>query len=1044
MKQNDTFKQEKKKLPFNALSKKGLTCLALTGVLATTPLVFAGCSSSDSDLYIGTRTEVGTSYDSFKDARIGDLFIDTDDYIMYRKGENGWEIVIENFGKPGESAETIELQVGEENIQWKYKSSSTWQNLISIASLKGSNGSNGYTPYIENGFWYINSRNTGVKAEATDAREISIRTNGTAIQWQHVGDLQWYDLVQLSSLKGVDGTNGVNGSDGTKWYSGTTNPTAENTANDGDFYLNTTSFNLFKMTDGAWVSVGNMKAKDGTTWYHGATEPQNTQGIDGDFYLDTLTFNLYQKANGTWQLQGCIKAQDGTDGATWSSGSATLSQLNNADGKDGDFYLNTETYDIYTKTNGAWTFSANIKSHDGKDGQDGTKWYSGTVEPNASTSSLTGNENVGDFYLNTTNYNLYQKTKNGWSSIGSIAGASIQIQRGATAIQWKYTTSNTWNDLIAIADLKGADGANAPYIGEDGTWWIGLSNTGIKAAGTDGREIELRVDETTQYIQWQYKGDTNWTNLFNLSTLKGADGATWLSGEGVPTNDSSLDASATKLGKNGDFYLNTETYDIYKKTDGTWNIICNIKGNDGENGTKWHCGAGTPSATLGSVGDFYFDNINFVIYSKTASDTWTMQGGSFKGQNGQNGTSVYIGYDGYIWQGGIRTDFKAVIDETGNEDVWEDTLGAYKYMKDYFASSYVDLSTNCIALMQYYTNISDTTYMTIYGGTTVKEITVVSDKAGTLRIGKAKVSDVVNARQFGANNALTVTDTQAYTVVGGVNTITFSTPLVLADDETIVLGGSDTATDENTDETTLAKTTVGLFVAQGIPVADEVGNFSLINGENNSNVISSINTSNNNYADTLAIKVRAYKANTSVFSNLTTLYADTSTLTAVSIGGAPYGYANNSKFAGRKITRIGVALANNSLKETDNDYYTMTIYKFKTSIQKSFNTYGEEIVLKFPKSTTTAEDIGSWVYVDCDIDIAEDESLAFGKSDDTLLWGYSRSFVNSDYIFYGNAGGLCNTAALLFDIQVQGTKAEALEEYNSAIETAKKNSNITS
>ena len=54
-----------------------------------------------------------------------------------------------------------------------------------------------------------------------DGREIELQNNGTAIQWRYVGDDDWTDLVQLSSLKGDPGTTPTIGENG-NWYLGET------------------------------------------------------------------------------------------------------------------------------------------------------------------------------------------------------------------------------------------------------------------------------------------------------------------------------------------------------------------------------------------------------------------------------------------------------------------------------------------------------------------------------------------------------------------------------------------------------------------------------------------------------------------------------------------------------------------------------------------------------------------------------------------------------------------------------------------------------
>lgn len=70
----------------------------------------------------------------------------------------------------------------------------------------------------------------------------------------------------------------------------------------------------------------------------------------------------------------------------------------------------------------------------------------------------------------------------------------------------------------------------------------------------------------------------------------GANGATWYSGSGAPGGG---------LGANNDFYLNTATEDVYKKTAGVWSVITNIKGEKGEKGEK---GAEGTAGTNGAEG----------------------------------------------------------------------------------------------------------------------------------------------------------------------------------------------------------------------------------------------------------------------------------------------------------------------------------------------------------------------------------------------------------------------------------------------------------
>ena len=120
----------------------------------------------------------------------------------------------------------------------------------------------------------------------------------------------------------------------------------------------------------------------------------------------------------------------------------------------------------------------------------------------------------------------------------SPASDRLEVRNSGTAIQWKYSDETDWHDLVALDELRGAagengkdgvngkdgidgvdgkdgadgkngkdgvngkDGANGkdgvngkdgadgntPFIGENGNWWIGTTDTGVKAAGLDGEK----------------------------------------------------------------------------------------------------------------------------------------------------------------------------------------------------------------------------------------------------------------------------------------------------------------------------------------------------------------------------------------------------------------------------------------------------------------------------------------------------------------------------------------------------------------------------
>lgn len=72
-------------------------------------------------------------------------------------------------------------------------------------------------------------------------------------------------------------------------------------------------------------------------------------------------------------------------------------------------------------------------------------------------------------------------------------------------------------------------------------------------------------------------------------------------------------------------------------------------GGSGQDGATWLNGDGEPDGALGHVGDFYLDNETGDYYKKTGASTWTLQGNlkgeAFGNLDGGEPDSVYGGID---------------------------------------------------------------------------------------------------------------------------------------------------------------------------------------------------------------------------------------------------------------------------------------------------------------------------------------------------------------------------------------------------------------
>lgn len=63
------------------------------------------------------------------------------------------------------------------------------------------------------------------------------------------------------------------------------------------------------------VDLGMVRGADGASILFGEAAP-TTQGTKGDFYLNTASYDIYSKASGSWAKIGNIKGASGVPGAS--------------------------------------------------------------------------------------------------------------------------------------------------------------------------------------------------------------------------------------------------------------------------------------------------------------------------------------------------------------------------------------------------------------------------------------------------------------------------------------------------------------------------------------------------------------------------------------------------------------------------------------------------------------------------------------------------------------------------------------------------------
>ena len=230
-----------------------------------------------------------------------------------------------------------------------------------------------------------------------------------------------------------------------------------------------------------------------------------------------------------------------------------------------------------------------------------------------------------------TGYYVYSKDESGaYTRVsGKLSAEATEYEIKDLDLKGKYTYVVT---TVATVDNKDYESVwsneahyradEAPYIGSNGNWWVGGTDTGVKAAGDDGKPGK---DGETPYI-----GENgNWWIGFTDTKVKaaGTDGKDGEKGE---------DGETPYIGENGNWWIGeTDTGVKAVGTDGA-------DGKDGADGL-------TPS--IGENGNWWIG----------ATDTGVKAAGTdgTNGTNGADGLTPSIGENGNWWIGATDTGVKA-------------------------------------------------------------------------------------------------------------------------------------------------------------------------------------------------------------------------------------------------------------------------------------------------------------------------------------------------------------------------------------------------
>lgn len=329
---------------------------------------------------------------------------------------------------------------------------------------------------------------------------------------------------------------------GTNISFGTTLP-QNITGKNGDVFINTSAGSFAQKQSGIWsvkyilpTSSGDF---DGTVLY-GSGVPGSSIGSNADTYINIDTGIFYHKAASVWAQVFSMqtgpqgpKGDRGDTGITGANGktilNGTSNPSNSSTGTNGDFYLNTNTYQLFgPKTDGVWGLGTSIigltgdqgetgpQGDDGPTGESGagvatggavgqvlsklssadfdTGWVdvgfvdiSGQPEDNIALSASLSNkvDKLSGYDLSQENFTTAEKTKLATLS-EHFKGKYITL----TALIAANPTS-ALGDYATIDGGAGSDTKLYMWDGDDNTWVLSSDSTIPDATETSPGLLEL-------------------------------------------------------------------------------------------------------------------------------------------------------------------------------------------------------------------------------------------------------------------------------------------------------------------------------------------------------------------------------------------------------------------------------------------------------------------------------------------------------------------------------------------------------------------------
>lgn len=181
-----------------------------------------------------------------------------------------------------------------------------------------------------------------------------------AVREEDLGDIRGPQGIQgIQGEVGPTGAKGDNGEDGAAWLTGTSAPSAQGV--DGDFYLNTSNWDVYQKASGTWTKTGNIKGATGTAGVKGDQGETGAQGPKGDPFAIAKTYASISAMNAGYA------SDDVGEGQFVAIDTGNVEDEDNAK--------------LYLKGSSAYTYITDMSGATGLTGPEGPKGATGSTGP---------------------------------------------------------------------------------------------------------------------------------------------------------------------------------------------------------------------------------------------------------------------------------------------------------------------------------------------------------------------------------------------------------------------------------------------------------------------------------------------------------------------------------------------------------------------------------------------------------------------------------------------------------------------------------------